>query len=172
MLKRTIGVAIVLSLLGLPGELLAEESRFFELYDIEGKLYSLERIARGDGVQILAVDFFWDGCEPCKKALPKWAALHEKYKDKGLRVVIVDVRAGDDLPTAKRKLKAYFKAHPVPFPVVFDKYNMVAKQYEVVSQDNSVSLPQVFVLDAKGGLLLKTEKCTDAADLIEKKLKK
>jgi thiol-disulfide isomerase/thioredoxin len=171
MLRIAIRVVVLLAIVAVPAALAAEESRFFELYDIQGKLYSLERIAKEDGVRLIAVDFFWDGCQPCKKALPKWAGLHEKYKDKGLRIVIVDVRAGDDLPTAKRKLKEYFKAHPVPFPVVFDKYNLVARQFGVVGADNSVSLPQVFLLDPTGKLLLKTEKCSEAGELVEKKLK-
>ena len=171
MFERAVRVMVLLAIVALPMTLAAEESRFFELYDIEGKLYSLERIAKEEGVQLIAVDFFWDGCEPCKKALPKWTGLYEKYKDKGLRVVIVDVRAGDDLPTAKRKLKEYFKNNPVPFPVAFDKYNMVAKQFGVVGADNSVSLPQVFLLAPTGKLLLKTEKCAEAGEMIEKKLK-
>jgi thiol-disulfide isomerase/thioredoxin len=142
--------------------------RFFELYDIEGRLYRLQHMAAEEGVKLLAVDFFWDGCKPCKEALPKWRKLHEEYREKGLRVVVVDVRAGDDLPTAKRKLKEYFKAHPVPFPVVFDKYNMVAKDYGVVDADESVTLPQVFLLDPAGKLLLKTGNSDEAqAKIIE-----
>lgn len=147
-----------------------KSNRFFELYDIDGRLFRLQQVAAEEGVKVLAVDFFWDGCEPCKKALPKWQELHDRYKDKGLKVVIVDVRAGDDIATAKRKLKAYFKEHPVAFSVVFDKYNMVAREYGVVAADNSVSLPQIFLLDSRGQSLLQTPDCRQAAKRIEELL--
>jgi len=160
-------VALVLLAAGGAG---AEELQTgFELYDLEGKLYSLERVRAEAGVRVIVVDFFWDGCEPCKKALEKWKVLYRKHEARGLRMVVVDVRAGDDLATAKRKLQDYFAKHPVPFPVVFDKYNMVARQYGVASADgNTVSLPQVFILDGKGRLLLKTADSEKAAKKIEK----
>lgn len=170
---RLTGLILVLLLAWLPvGQASppAKPNRFFELYDIAGRLFRLKRVADEAGVKVVVIDFFWDGCEPCKKALPKWQALHEKFKDKGLKVVIVDVRAGDDVATAKRKLKAYFREHPVPFPVVFDKYNVVAKEYGVVAADNSVSLPQVFLLDPGGRSLLQTPSCDDAAKRIEELL--
>ena len=170
---RMTGVILIALFMWLPvvhADPPVDSNRFFELYDIEGRLFRLEQIAREKGVKVVAVDFFWDGCEPCKKALPKWQELHDKFKDKGLKVVIVDVRAGDDIATAKRKLKAYFKEHPVAFSVVFDKYNMVAKEYGVVAADNSVSLPQIFLLDAQGQNLLQTADCHKAAARIEELL--
>jgi thiol-disulfide isomerase/thioredoxin len=143
----------------------------FELYDLAGKLFRLEQFSKAPETTLIAVDFFWDGCAPCKKALPKWAALYQKYHSRGFRVVIVDVRAGDDIATAKAKARAYFSKHPVPFPVVFDKYNVVARSYGVVDSDNSVSLPQVFLLDPTGKQLLQTPRCQDAADYLEKHFK-
>ncbi len=169
LLTRLTGLTLLVLLTCLPAvqaEPPAEPNRFFELYDIAGRLFRLKQFASEEGVKVVAVDFFWDGCEPCKKALPKWQALHDRFKDKGLKVVIVDVRAGDDIATAKRKLKAYFKEHPVSFPVVFDKYNMVAKEYGVVAADNSVSLPQVFLLDPKGRSLLQTPLCKEAEERV------
>ncbi len=41
------------------------------------------------GVRVLAVEFFGKDCEPCRRAAPRWKALHEKYRDRGLRFVVV-----------------------------------------------------------------------------------
>ncbi|MBX2814337.1 MAG: PEGA domain-containing protein [Myxococcales bacterium] len=41
------------------------------------------------GVKLLAVEFFATWCAPCMKAIPRWKALHEKYRDEGLRFVVV-----------------------------------------------------------------------------------
>jgi len=80
------------------------------------------------------------------------------------------VRADDDIDTAKTKLSEYFKQSPVPFPVLFDKYNVVAKQFGVVSADGrSVSLPQIFLLDKDGRLVQSTAKFEEASETIEKR---
>jgi formylglycine-generating enzyme required for sulfatase activity/thiol-disulfide isomerase/thioredoxin len=44
------------------------------------------------GVRLLAVEFYATWCKPCMAAVPKWKALHEKYKKDGLRLVVVSVR--------------------------------------------------------------------------------
>jgi thiol-disulfide isomerase/thioredoxin len=47
------------------------------------------------GVKLLAVEFYASWCGPCKKAVPQWKALHEKYRDQGLRLVVVSVQDPD-----------------------------------------------------------------------------
>ena len=47
------------------------------------------------GVKLLAVEFYASWCGPCKKAVPQWKALHEKYRDHGLRLVVVSVQDPD-----------------------------------------------------------------------------
>jgi len=41
------------------------------------------------GTKLLAVEFYATWCEPCMKAVPQWKALHEKYRARGLRLVVV-----------------------------------------------------------------------------------
>ena len=47
------------------------------------------------GVKLLAVEFYASWCGPCKKAVPQWKRLHEKYRDHGLRLVVVSVQDPD-----------------------------------------------------------------------------
>ena len=42
------------------------------------------------GVRMVAVEFYSTTCLPCMKAMPKWAALKDKYRKQGLRVVVVN----------------------------------------------------------------------------------
>ncbi len=44
------------------------------------------------GVKLLAVEFYATWCGPCMKAVPQWKKLHEKYRAKGLRLVVVSVQ--------------------------------------------------------------------------------
>jgi len=41
------------------------------------------------GVRLVALEFYATWCHPCMDAVPKWKALHEKYKREGLRLVVV-----------------------------------------------------------------------------------
>ena len=44
------------------------------------------------GVKLVAVEFYATWCKPCMKAVPKWKSLHEKYRSKGLRLLVVAVQ--------------------------------------------------------------------------------
>ena len=41
------------------------------------------------GVKLLVVEFYATTCKPCMRAVPKWKALHKKYKKDGLRFIVV-----------------------------------------------------------------------------------
>ena len=41
------------------------------------------------GVKLLAVEFYATWCKPCMEAVPRWKALHEKYRSQGLRLIVV-----------------------------------------------------------------------------------
>lgn len=41
------------------------------------------------GVRLLAVELYATWCKPCMAAVPRWKALHEKYRKEGLRLVVV-----------------------------------------------------------------------------------
>jgi thiol-disulfide isomerase/thioredoxin len=57
----------------------------------------LEGYLQRPGVKLVAVEFFATWCKPCMDAVPRWKALHDKYRKKGLRLVVVahrDPQAG------------------------------------------------------------------------------
>ncbi len=49
----------------------------------------VEAWLRRPGVKLLVVEFYASWCKPCMEAVPKWRALHEKYRKDGLRLVVV-----------------------------------------------------------------------------------
>lgn len=44
------------------------------------------------GVQLVAVELYATWCKPCMEAVPRWRALHEKYRGQGLRLIVVSTR--------------------------------------------------------------------------------
>src|SRR5687768_263679 len=52
----------------------------------------LDAWLRRPGVKLLAVEFYARWCKPCMEAVPRWKALHEKYREEGLRLVVVSTQ--------------------------------------------------------------------------------
>ena len=43
-------------------------------------------------VKLVAVEFYATWCKPCMAAIPDWTRLHESYRSKGLRLIVVSTR--------------------------------------------------------------------------------
>ena len=43
------------------------------------------------GVRVVAVEVYSDYCEPCKAAAPRWERLRQRYADRGLKLVVINV---------------------------------------------------------------------------------
>ena len=41
------------------------------------------------GVKLVAVEFYATWCKPCMEAVPRWKALHERYRAQGFRLIVV-----------------------------------------------------------------------------------
>ncbi len=53
--------------------------------------WALEEWLAEPDVKLVAVEFYADWCEPCKKSAPKWEALRQKYAPQGLKLVVVNL---------------------------------------------------------------------------------
>ena len=93
------------------------------------------------GVKLLAVEFYASWCGPCKKAVPQWKALHEKYRDHGLRLVVVSVQDPDG---------ACVNPGWNPDDVVCDAEGRLAKAWGVGDK-----LPAAFLWTWRGPLLVR-----------------
>ena len=93
------------------------------------------------GVKLLAVEFYATWCGPCKKAVPQWKALHEKYRDQGLRLVVVSVQDPDG---------ACVNPGWNPDDVVCDAEGRLAEAWGVGDR-----LPSAFLWSWRGPLLVR-----------------
>lgn len=139
----------------------------FDLYDLGDQLYDLRVIRQAKGTRLVLVDFFAVDCEPCRRALTDWTQLYERYRSKGLRIVVVAIRRDEERDAALRRLQSYFAEHPVPFPVLFDKYGAVAQRYGVADAQGRARLPQVFVFDREGRPIVRDGTAAEVITAVE-----
>ena len=96
-----------------------------------------ERLAE-PGVKLVAVEFYATWCKPCNDAIPQWISLRQKYRSRGLRVVVVSVQSEGAC------------ANPdwTPDAVVCDYDGDLARSW------NADQLPQAFLWSWQGDMLV------------------
>jgi thiol-disulfide isomerase/thioredoxin len=88
--------------------------------------------------KLVVMSFFATYCEPCKKEMPELARLYDSYKDQGLGVLLVSIDKGDE---QKEQIVALARENGVRFPVVHDRFQVVARRYA------ADRLPYMLLLD-------------------------
>ncbi len=91
--------------------------------------------------KLVIMSFFATYCEPCKKEMPELARLYDAYKDQGLGVMLVSIDKGDE---QKNEILALAAQSGVKFPVMHDRFQVVARRYA------AERLPYMLMLDPAG----------------------
>lgn len=131
--------------------------------------------------KVVVLSFMTSWCEPCKREMPELQRLYAKYRDRGLRIVGVDIvvpkddeagakpgaPAADDVAEEEKAIREVLAALEPTFPVTFDRFKLVRGKYVVEKrmvkgteggkpverEIQAVQLPSVFVLDSSGTFL-------------------
>ncbi len=106
----------------------------------DGKRVSL-REERG---KVVVLDMYATWCEPCRLSIPHLITLHERYKDRGLSLVGLNVGGPDDRVKVADFAAEFHISYPLGFP---DK----SLTDLLLSDDNSI--PQTFVFSREGRLV-------------------
>ena len=123
------------------GESARGQSRVdFTLPGLDGKAHHL---SEWDG-KILIVNFWATWCPPCRKEIPDFVQLQEKYGAAGVQFVGVAV----DQPEA---IRDFIKTQPFNYPIlVGDEEGSISKQFG----NNIGALPYTAVIDRAGKINL------------------
>jgi peroxiredoxin len=122
----------------------------FSLRDQDGNLVRLsDRVYPGKErswrpKQVVLLDFFATDCKACREELPQVVELARRRKD--IQVLLVAIPEAED---GKKKLDDFFQRNPVPFPILVDAYQTVARKF-VAGKDHSVTLPALFLIGKSG----------------------
>jgi peroxiredoxin len=122
----------------------------FSLQDVSGKTVPLKTFK---GRTVL-VHFFATWCEPCREELP---ALNRFLGRSESNVSVVAISVAEVDPRVKR----FFEATPVNFPVLLDRDRTIAKSWKITA------LPTTYVLDAnlKPTLVIEADFAWDTVDI-------
>jgi peroxiredoxin len=107
----------------------------FTLSDLKGTKVTVPDDFRGN---VVIIRFWADWCNYCVREMPAIDTVYNKYKDKGL--IILAVNVGQPREVAE----AFMINLEISYPVLLDPYSVTAKKYGVVG------LPTSFVLDRNG----------------------
>jgi len=88
--------------------------------------------------KVVVVDFWASWCEPCKRSMPGLQTLNAKYKKRGLAIVGISVDDED------RDAKAFARAHPVKYPLAWEKDHSTAYAWQ------PRTMPARALVDRKG----------------------
>lgn len=91
--------------------------------------------------KLIVLSFFATYCEPCRKEMPELARLYKTYAQEGLGVMLVSIDKGLE---ERDKVIALAAEHDVTFPVLHDRFQVVARRYD------AERLPYMLFLDATG----------------------
>ena len=91
--------------------------------------------------KIVYLDFWASWCSPCQASFPWMNAMQEKYGDKGLVVLAVN------LDRKKKDAEAFLEKNPARFIVTFDQEWKTAKEYKVEG------MPSAYLIGKDGTVL-------------------
>jgi len=108
----------------------------FELLDLAGKMQGLP-----EG-EVVLLNFWATWCPPCREEMPSMQALHEKFKDQGLKIIAVSVDA------KVSSVQKFIQDHALTFEVLHDDQGEVSRQYGVFRY------PETFIIGRDGKVRL------------------
>ena len=119
-----------------------------QIQDTSGKIKSLMDV-KGD---ITLISFWASWCGPCRVELPTLSTLHQKLKDKGLRILAINV---DNETVTQGELNRFWQTMNLPFLFFLDFEKQASKAFNVQS------LPINFILNHSGEVIVTANGAND-----------
>jgi peroxiredoxin len=106
----------------------------FQLADLEGKNASLSAWRS----RPVVLNFWASWCGPCQKEASEFSAFHERFRDRGVAVLGVDVRED------AQAVREFANRYGLSYPLLLDADGSVSTAYQVRG------IPTTLVLDGAG----------------------
>jgi thiol-disulfide isomerase/thioredoxin len=119
-------------------------AEFVQVVDGSGKALSLKRFKD----QVVVVTFGASWCEPCKKELPAYEKLAQKYQKRGASVVFIAVNI--DTESAKAK-KFMSQAGLRTVRAAFDRQKSTVESYDPPKMPSTIVIKRGIVKEVHAG---------------------
>lgn len=90
--------------------------------------------------KVVLLDFWASWCAPCLESFPWMQRIQEKYSNRGLVVIAINV------DHERRAAERFLQAQQASFPVFFDPNGQLAERFHVSN------MPSSFYIDRKGNV--------------------
>jgi thiol-disulfide isomerase/thioredoxin len=109
----------------------------FSLPLIDGKQQSLADL-KG---KFVFLNFWATWCPPCRAEMPSMEKLYNRFKNKNLIFLAIDIRE------SQKVIEAFIKNFNLTFPIALDRTGDIAMKYGVQS------IPMTFIIDKDGFII-------------------
>ncbi|MCX6357733.1 MAG: TlpA disulfide reductase family protein [Candidatus Aureabacteria bacterium] len=130
----------------------ADTAADFTLKDLKGTEVGLSKL-KGKAV-LLVFSTTW--CPHCRTEVPELKKFHERYKEKGLEILMVDIQESE------KRVAAFVEKYGIPYRVLLDTDGSVANKYRVRG------VPCLFLVGKDGTIICR--ECRQVEPLIEREL--
>ena len=108
----------------------------FSLKDLEGKIFKLS--SQRKNPVIIFFGATW--CPACRAEMPNYRALYEKYAQRGLKFIYIDINESTE------RVARFAKTNSFPYLVLVDGDGSVANDYDIIG------VPTLFLVDKEGNI--------------------
>jgi len=117
--------------------------------DITGKVMKVEALKNGLYFQdfkdkVIFLEFFGHRCPPCKKSIPHYIDLQNKFKDK-LAIIAIEVQG-----LSRKQLSSFAKKKGINYITVAQEDSQILLEHISVRANWSGAIPYLVILDQKG----------------------
>ena len=117
----------------------------FTLFDLEGNPISLKNL-KG---KVVLLNFWGTWCGPCRKEIPDFIKLAEKYKDNGLEIIGITLTSGN-----AKKITTFANKWNINYTLLTDikgnETQEVTSLYGKVTGRPITGIPTTFLIDRDG----------------------
>ncbi len=131
----------------------------FSWQTLDGEIVHLSNL-KG---KVVLLDFWAIRCVPCRSTIPHVEAIHNKYKDRGVVVIGINM----DAASRRKAVAEFIKENGMTYFVISDANGNVASLYGVTS------IPRFFLVDKDGNIAsMKIGNIPDLEELITSEIDK
>ena len=88
-------------------------------------------------------------CPACRGEMPNYKALYEKYTQRGLKFLYIDINE------SSKRVASFAKENSFPYLVLVDSDGRVANDYSIIG------VPTVILVDEKGNIIGVSHRVSD-----------